>query len=65
MPSYACPLILDDLPKTCIIIPQTDTCYSNKKKRSWKTKAFLNDLDIPETSDLRKKDIEEEVVLEL
>lgn len=36
-----------------------------KKKRSWKTKAFLNDLDIPETSDLRKKDIEEEVVLEL
>lgn len=65
MPSYACSLILDDLTKTCIIILQTGTCYSNLKKWSWKTKAFLNDLDIPETSDLRKKDIEEEVVLEL
>ena len=39
--------------------------FKLKKKWSWKTKAFLNDLDIPETSDLRKKDIEEKVVLEL
>lgn len=45
--------------------PDRHMLFKLKKKRSWKTKAFLNDLDIPETSDLRKKDIEEEVVLEL
>ena len=45
--------------------PDRHMLFKLKKKRSWKTKAFLNDLDIPETSDLRKKDIEEKVVLEL
>lgn len=38
--------------------------FKLKKRWFWKIKVFLNDFDIFEIFDLRKKDIEEEVVLE-